>query len=87
MAAPTSATFVPVRLVPGATAWATVQAAAAVTAGPSAAAGVVGRIEIVLGDGRRVRVAGPVDREALAAVLAVLEGRPSFTEATEGGPC
>ncbi|HUU22825.1 MAG TPA: transposase [Phycisphaerae bacterium] len=33
-----------------------------------------GLIEIVLADGRRVAVVGPVDREALAAVLSVLEG-------------
>jgi hypothetical protein len=31
-----------------------------------------GRIEIVLRDGRRVRVTGPVDRQMLADVLAVL---------------
>ena len=31
-----------------------------------------GRIEIVLRDGRRVRVTGPVDRQRLADVLAVL---------------
>ena len=34
------------------------------------------RIEIELSGGRRVHVAGPVDRQALADVLAVLEGRP-----------
>jgi hypothetical protein len=35
-----------------------------------------GRIEIELSGGLRVRVAAPVDRQALADVLAVLEGRP-----------
>ena len=35
-----------------------------------------GRIEIVLSGGRRVHVAAPVDRQALADVLAVLEGQP-----------
>jgi transposase len=35
-----------------------------------------GRIEIVLSAGRRVQVIGPVDRAALADVLAVLEGQP-----------
>jgi hypothetical protein len=35
-----------------------------------------GRIEIVLSHGRHVRLVGPVDRQALADVLAVLEGRP-----------
>ena len=35
-----------------------------------------GWIEIVLGDDRRVHVVGPVDRQSLADVLAVLEGRP-----------
>jgi len=35
-----------------------------------------GRIEIELLGGRRVHVAAPVDRQALADVLAVLEGRP-----------
>lgn len=35
-----------------------------------------GRIEIELSGGRRVHVASPVDRRALADVLAVLEGEP-----------
>lgn len=35
-----------------------------------------GRIEIELSGGRRVHVASPVDRQALADVLAVLEGQP-----------
>ncbi|MCY2928887.1 MAG: hypothetical protein NTV86_05225 [Planctomycetota bacterium] len=35
-----------------------------------------GRIEIELAGGRRVHVAAPVDRQALADVVAVLEGRP-----------
>jgi len=35
-----------------------------------------GHMEIVLSCGRRVRVAGPVDRVALAAVVSVLEGLP-----------
>ena len=35
---------------------------------------VAGRIEIVLPNGRRVHVTTPVDRQALADVLAVLEG-------------
>jgi hypothetical protein len=34
-----------------------------------------GRIEILVGNGRRVQVTGPVDRRALADVLAVVEGR------------
>lgn len=34
---------------------------------------VAGRIEIVLSNGRRVHVAAPVDRQALADVLAVAE--------------
>jgi transposase-like protein len=34
------------------------------------------RIEILVGNGRRVQVTGPVDRRALADVLAVVEGRP-----------
>lgn len=34
-----------------------------------------GRIEIVLGDGRSVRLSGLVDRRGLADVLAVLEAR------------
>lgn len=36
-----------------------------------------GTIEIVLSADRRVRLAGPVDRATLAAVLAVLEGESS----------
>ena len=43
--------------------------------GPSADDGAAGRIEILAGNGRRVRVTGPVDRRALADVLAVVEGR------------
>ena len=35
-----------------------------------------GHMEIVLSCGHRVRVAGPVDRVALAAVVSVLEGLP-----------
>ena len=35
-----------------------------------------GRIEVVLGNGCRVHVVGAVDWQALADVLAVLEGRP-----------
>lgn len=35
----------------------------------------VGRIEIMLTGGRRVHVMAPVDRQALADVLAVLEGQ------------
>ena len=35
-----------------------------------------GGIEIELSGGRRVHVAAPVDRQALADVVAVLEGRP-----------
>ena len=35
-----------------------------------------GRIEIVLSDGRRIHVVAPVDRQALADVLAVLEAQP-----------
>ena len=36
----------------------------------------IGRIVIEVSDGRRVHVVSPVDRQALADVLAVLEGRP-----------
>jgi len=46
-----------------------------------------GRIEIELSGGRRVHVTAPVDRQALADVLAVLEGLRSVALATEGGPC
>ena len=44
--------------------------------GPGEPAGIAttGVIEIVLGHDRRVRLLGPVDRAALGAVLAVLEG-------------
>ena len=40
------------------------------------APGGAGQIEIVLADGRRVRLSGAVDRQALSAVLDVLE-RPA----------
>jgi hypothetical protein len=38
------------------------------------------RIEIVLRGDRRVRLRGPVDRAALAEVVAALEGLPSRLE-------
>jgi hypothetical protein len=44
-------------------------------------------IEIVLSGGRRVHVTAPVDRLALAEVLAVLEGLPFVALAQEGQPC
>jgi transposase-like protein len=47
-----------------------------VTVAPDIAAQPHGRIEIELSGGRRVHVTAPVDRQALADVLAVLEGRP-----------
>lgn len=40
-----------------------------------------GRIEIVLPGGRRVRLRGPVDRQALADVLAVLTTMPATADA------
>ena len=44
-----------------------------------------GRIEIVLSGGRRVHVVAPVDRQALADVLAVLAA--ASPERLEGQPC
>jgi len=44
-----------------------------------------GRIEIVLSGGRRVHVVAPVDRQALADVLAVLAA--ASPEQLEGQPC
>ena len=50
-----------------------------------------GRIEIVLGGGRRVRLSGPVDPAALEQVLAVLSGmgQPalSLSKGKEGRSC
>ena len=55
-----------------------------------------GRIEIELPDGRRVHVTGPVNRQALADVLAVLSldlgaldtnGAPGDSRCAEGRPC
>jgi hypothetical protein len=43
---------------------------------PAGAAATGGRIEVELSGGRRVHVTAPVDRQTLADVLAVLEGRP-----------
>ena len=68
------ATFVPVHLSEDAT-----DAAAAEHADEaalSASRRIGGCIEIVLSGGRQVRLLGPVDRQSLADVLAVLEGRP-----------
>ncbi len=46
-------------------------------------------IEIVLRGDRRIRLSGPVDRAALAEVVAVLEGVPTTPESIrqEGGRC
>lgn len=46
-----------------------------------------GRIEIELSGGRRVHVTAPVDRQALADVLAVLEGLAPGTATAEGVRC
>jgi transposase-like protein len=54
---------------------------------PNAVSSPGGRIEIVLSDGRRLHVTAPVDRQALADVLAVLEGLPFVALAQEGQPC
>ena len=35
-----------------------------------------GRMEVILAGGRRIRLRGPVDRSALAEVVAALEGQP-----------
>ena len=43
---------------------------------PGRAPTVGGSIEIELLGGRRLHVTAPVDRQALADVLSVLEGRP-----------
>ncbi|MBL8879128.1 MAG: hypothetical protein JNG88_08415 [Phycisphaerales bacterium] len=59
-----TAAFVPVRVTDDA-----IVGGAVATDGVAAGAG---RIEIVLADGRRVHLIGPVDRQALADVLAVL---------------
>jgi hypothetical protein len=49
---------------------------------PESAAGApAGRIEIVLAGDRRVQVVGPVDRQALADVLAVLTAPAGAAEA------
>jgi hypothetical protein len=45
------------------------------------------RLVIELPGGRRVHVTTPVDRAALADVIAVLEGLPSEALAKEGQPC
>jgi len=47
--------------------------------------GDAGRIEIVLRGGRRIHVVAPVDRQALADVLAVLAA--ASPERLEGQPC
>jgi hypothetical protein len=76
----TRAAFVPVRITSG-------QPAA--PGGPGGST-PTGRIEIVLGNDRRVHLVGPVDRQALADVLAVLRfdrlTAPSQAEG-EGRPC
>ena len=54
---------------------------------PEAVSEPAGRIEIVLSGGRRLHVTAPVDRQALADVLAVLEGLPFVALAQEGQPC
>lgn len=68
----------------------------AVTVTPEASTPAAGRIEVVLPGGWRVRLAGAVDRTALADVLAAVaearaarasEGSPSFAKASEGNRC
>ena len=71
---PAPAVFVPVTVVDGA-AGASGAAGGSATGQAAVEAGA-GRIEILLANGRRVAVTGPVDRQALAAVVAVAEGRP-----------
>ena len=51
----------------------------------SAAFPAGGRIEIALSGGRRVHVTAPVDRQALADVLAVLEGAAGGHPGAENG--
>jgi len=46
-----------------------------------------GWIEVELAGGRRVRVVGPIDRQALTDVLAVVEGLPCEASTTEGRSC
>jgi hypothetical protein len=69
-------TFVPVHLSEDSGGRDTGAAEHADEAVRSAGRGVGGCIEIVLSGGRQVRLLGPVDRQSLADVLAVLEGRP-----------
>lgn len=68
------AVMVPVRVVAPA-AMAPVHIVAAEEVRPEDAAKPEGRVEIVLTDRRRVRLSGRVDRQMLADVMAVLEGR------------
>jgi hypothetical protein len=42
-----------------------------------------GRMEIILAGGRRIRLRGPVDRSALAEVVAALEDQPSTLSAAK----
>jgi hypothetical protein len=64
-------TFLPVRVAPEPARQVTVEARPAQPQPASRSS--EGQIEIVLAGGRRVQVAPPVDRRALADVLAVLE--------------
>ncbi len=69
----TATAFVPVRLASGpSSAGADRLASSAGADDPTTASGGQGRIEIVPSQGWRVQVIGPVDRRALADVLAVL---------------
>jgi transposase-like protein len=52
---------------------------------PKAVSEPAGRIEIVLSGGRRLHVTAPVDRQALADVLAVLAA--ASPDGLEGQPC
>lgn len=68
-----AAAFVPVRV--------TDDGVAAGVAATDARSAEAGRIEIVLANGRRVHLIGPVDRQALADVLAVLSNDARDEEA------
>lgn len=60
--------FVPIRLAEG---------------GGLASTAMIAPMEIVLAGGRCIRLHGPVDRVALAEVVAALEGQPSTPESAQ----
>jgi hypothetical protein len=77
--------FVPIRLAEGG-GFASARGGFASARGGFASPAMIAPMEIVLAGGHRIRLHGPVDRAALAEVVATLEGQPSKVEGQPSTP-